>query len=73
MAAKSDRAVILKAYQTVRGGAVKHVEAALPRLGEMVQKYACPGLKVAAASAPARAECSGHRFPGNRPITVPCL
>jgi hypothetical protein len=34
------RPVILKAYRTVRGGAAKHVTAALPNLGAMVQKYA---------------------------------
>ena len=40
MATKSQRPTVLKAYRTVRGGAVKHVEAALPRVGDMVQKYA---------------------------------
>lgn len=40
MAGKSERPTILKAYKTVRGGAIKHVEAALPRVGDMVQKYA---------------------------------
>lgn len=39
MAGKSQRPTVLKAYKTVRGGAVKHVEAALPRLGDLVQKY----------------------------------
>ena len=39
-AAASDRPTIIKAYRTVRGGAVKHVEAGLPRVGEMVLKYA---------------------------------
>jgi hypothetical protein len=38
-AAASNRAVILKAYGSVRKGASKHIEAALPRLGEMVTKY----------------------------------
>jgi hypothetical protein len=40
MASGSDRATIVKAYKTVRGGASKHIEAALPNLGAMVQKYA---------------------------------
>jgi hypothetical protein len=40
MAGKSDKPVIIKAYRTVRGNASKHVEAALPRVGDMVQKYA---------------------------------
>jgi hypothetical protein len=34
------KAVILKAYGTVRGGAAKHIQAALPNLGVMVEKYA---------------------------------
>ena len=36
----SERPTILKAYRAVRGGAAKHVAAALPNLGAMVQKYA---------------------------------
>ena len=36
----STRPTILKAYKTVRGGASKHVSAALPALGALVQKYA---------------------------------
>ena len=40
MAGKSERPTILKAYKAVRGGAVKHVQAALPRVGDLVQKYA---------------------------------
>jgi hypothetical protein len=36
----SDRPVIIKAYRSVRGSAVKHVEAALPLAGELVMKYA---------------------------------
>ena len=36
----SRKAVILKAYGTVRGGASKHIQAALPNLGAMVEKYA---------------------------------
>ena len=40
VAAEGKRAVVLKAYGAVRGGAGKHVEAALPNLGAMIQKYA---------------------------------
>ncbi len=36
----SDRPTIIKAYGAVRGGAAKHVTAALPNLGVLVQKYA---------------------------------
>jgi hypothetical protein len=36
----SGRPVIVKAYKTVRGGAAKNVQAALPDLGALVQKYA---------------------------------
>ena len=39
-AEESTRAVVLKAYRAVRSGAAKHVEAALPRLGDLVLKYA---------------------------------
>jgi hypothetical protein len=39
MAANSGRATVVKAYQLVRGGAGKNIEAALPALGSMVQKY----------------------------------
>ena len=39
-AARSSRPTIIKAYKTVRGGAVKKVEAALPRVGDLVLKYA---------------------------------
>jgi hypothetical protein len=39
-AAASGRPVIVKAYGTVRGGAAKHIEAALPQVGGLVQKYA---------------------------------
>jgi hypothetical protein len=35
----SSRATIVKAYNTVRGSAAKHVKAALPGLGALVQKY----------------------------------
>jgi hypothetical protein len=36
----SQRSAIVKAYRTVRGGAGRQIEAALPRLGDLVQKYA---------------------------------
>jgi hypothetical protein len=39
-AAASGRPTVIKAYGTVRASAVKHVEAALPRVGELVLKYA---------------------------------
>jgi hypothetical protein len=38
-ASRSDKPVILRAYKTVRGSAAKNVEAALPRVGELVLKY----------------------------------
>jgi hypothetical protein len=40
MASKSGRGAVVKAYQMVRGSAGKNIEAALPALGAMVQKYA---------------------------------
>jgi hypothetical protein len=40
LAADCGRVVILKTYRSVRGSAARHVEAALPRVGELVQKYA---------------------------------
>ena len=40
LAADSKRPTIIKAYGAVRGGAAKHVEAALPRVGDLVLKYA---------------------------------
>lgn len=40
MAEASDKPVVVKAYRAVRGGAAKHIEAALPRLGDLVCKYA---------------------------------
>ena len=39
-AANSRRPVIVKAYRSVRGSASKHIQAALPRLGDLVLKYA---------------------------------
>ena len=40
MAQKSNRGAVVKAYQMVRGSAGKNIEAALPALGALVQKYA---------------------------------
>jgi hypothetical protein len=40
MAHGSNRAAVVKAYQAVRGGAGKHIEAALPAVGALVEKYA---------------------------------
>jgi len=40
MAGSSERAAVVKAYSTVRGGASKHIEAALPNVGALVEKYA---------------------------------
>jgi hypothetical protein len=39
-AAASSRPTVIKAYRSVRGSAVKNVEAALPHVGELVLKYA---------------------------------
>jgi len=39
-AAASDRPTVIKAYGTVRGGAAKHIQASLPRVGDLVHKYA---------------------------------
>ena len=40
LAAASKRPVIIKAYSSVRGGAVRHIVASLPQVGEMVMRYA---------------------------------
>ncbi len=40
LAKQSDRGAIIKAYGAVRGGATKHIEAALPAVGVLVEKYA---------------------------------
>jgi hypothetical protein len=40
MAKNSGRGTVVKAYQMVRGSASKNIEAALPALGALVQKYA---------------------------------
>jgi len=39
-AAASGRPTVIRAYGSVRGSAVKHVVAALPRVGDLVLKYA---------------------------------
>ncbi len=39
-AESSQRPAILRAYRAVRGGAAKHIAAALPNVGTLVQKYA---------------------------------
>lgn len=39
-AERSGRPIIVKAYKSVRGSAAKNVQAALPELGALVQKYA---------------------------------
>jgi hypothetical protein len=39
-AGASSRPTVIKAYRSVRGTAVKNVEAALPHVGELVLKYA---------------------------------
>jgi hypothetical protein len=39
MMRRSNRATVVKAYQLVRGGAGKNIQAALPGLGAVVQKY----------------------------------
>jgi hypothetical protein len=40
MARESDRAVVVKAYNSVREGAGRHIEAALPAVGALVERYA---------------------------------
>ena len=39
-AGSSGRPTIVKAYGSVRGSAARHIEAALPRVGDLVHKYA---------------------------------
>lgn len=36
----SEHPTVVRAYRAVRGSAAKHVEAALPRIGDLVFKYA---------------------------------
>jgi hypothetical protein len=40
MAERSSRPVVVKAYRTVRGGAARNIQAALPQVGDLVLKYA---------------------------------
>ena len=40
LAERSNRSVIKKAYGAVRGGAGEHIQAALPSVGALVEKYA---------------------------------
>ena len=40
LAEASERPIIVKAYRAVRGSAGKHIQAALPRVGDLVMKYA---------------------------------
>jgi hypothetical protein len=40
LAKRSDRGSIVKAYSAVRGGAGRHIEAALPAVGTLVEKHA---------------------------------
>jgi hypothetical protein len=39
-AGSSGRPTIVKAYGSVRGSAARHIEAALPRVGDLVMRYA---------------------------------
>jgi hypothetical protein len=39
-AAASGRPTVIKAYRSVRGSAARHIEAALPQVGDLVLKYA---------------------------------
>jgi hypothetical protein len=39
-AAASGRPMVVKAYRAVRGGAGQHIGASLPRVGDLVAKYA---------------------------------
>jgi hypothetical protein len=39
-AAASGRPAVVRAYRSVRGGAGKHLAASLPRVGDLVTKYA---------------------------------
>lgn len=40
MAQNSERPTIMRAYRTIRGGAGKNIQAALPQVGDLVMKYA---------------------------------
>ncbi len=69
--ARSGRPTVIRAYKSVRGNAGRHVKAALPRVGALVQKYA--GLsgpaaqRPAVSSAAAPAPVPGSRAAGRRP------
>ena len=39
LAGTSSKGAVVKAYKTVRGGAGKHIQEALPGLGDLVQRY----------------------------------
>lgn len=39
LAGSSSKGAVVKAYKTVRGGAGKHIQEALPALGDLVQRY----------------------------------
>lgn len=40
LAGTSQKGAIVRAYKTVRGGAGKNIETALPNLGDLIQRYA---------------------------------
>jgi hypothetical protein len=40
MASFSERPTVVKAYKAVRGSAGKHIQAALPAVGDLVERYA---------------------------------
>src|ERR1700730_14138476 len=67
-AAAAERPMVIKAYRSVRGSAAKHVTAALPAVGALVQTYApwpVPGPARRAAFLPAPAP--PPRPPGRAP------
>lgn len=39
LAGTSSKGAVVKAYKSVRGGAGKHIQEALPNLGDLVQRY----------------------------------
>jgi hypothetical protein len=39
LASTSNRGAVVRAYKTVRGGAGKNIQEALPNLGDLVQRY----------------------------------
>jgi alkylhydroperoxidase/carboxymuconolactone decarboxylase family protein YurZ len=40
MAERSNRPVVVRAYRAVQAGAARHIQAALPRVGDLVTTYA---------------------------------